>query len=86
MVPLDGSTNFVGLQFAVVGRLHADRKDLSFCLRVTELVTNQVVELQTNFNAGLRVQVPTGNRLLVVEQRPQSSRKVMAFLLEPPPL
>lgn len=92
---LNGSTNPVGLAAGCFARVHPISTDLTACITLSELVTNETVapsrsarialSMQTNMDAAFRVQVPKGSGLFLLdESRLDSSRNRIGVIIDPP--
>lgn len=90
---LDGVTNMVGLEFLSHARNRSDGTDLIASFVVSELITNATLptgnvgplSVRTNLDAAIRVQVPTGKGVFLMQQKlSDSPRKPIGVLLEPP--
>ncbi|HWH71942.1 MAG TPA: hypothetical protein VNT26_21445 [Candidatus Sulfotelmatobacter sp.] len=95
-IALNGTTNQVGLAFGCFARVRSDATDLTTCLTLSEIITNQAVALgdsssptlisiQTNLDTALRLHIPKGSGCFLLDGSSlDSHRKRIGLLLEPP--
>jgi len=90
---LSGSTNQVGLSLGCCARVHPDYTDLMVGITLSELVTNEAVapggsspllSIQTNLDTALRLQIPRGSGIYLIDQSArESSRKPTGVIIDP---
>jgi hypothetical protein len=96
LVPAQGLTNNVGLELGCFTRLHPESTDLFATIKFSELVTNAAggggrffpaggLAVRTNLDAALRVQIPRGKGMFLLDESPAGSdRRHLGFILDPP--
>jgi hypothetical protein len=93
-VLFNGSTSPVGLAAGCFARVHADSTDLTACITLSALVTNEIVApgpsaqsaltIYTNLDAAFRVQVPKGNGLFLLDgSRRDPNHKPVGVIIDP---
>jgi hypothetical protein len=95
-IPLNGSTNEVGLRMDCFARVRPDSTDLIASITLSELMSNppagssgsslvSVVSIQTNLDAAFRVQIPKRSGVFLLDVFPAgSSRKRIGLIIDPP--
>jgi hypothetical protein len=95
-VALNGATNQVGLEAAFFPRVHRQSADLIAMIAYSEVVTNEsgasnslneasAVTIQTNLDVAVRLQIPKGSGLLLLDGRSADPMpKRFGLLIEPP--
>jgi len=90
-----GVTQNVGVALGCWARLHSASSDLITCVRFSELVTNDaiasggsspasVVSVQTNLDVALRLQIPKGQGVFLLNAPPKNSaHKHICVLIDP---
>ena len=95
-VPLNGSTEQVGLTMGCFARVRSDSADLRTWFTVSEAVTNRAAasagslpltsnSIQTNLDVALRLQVPAGSGFFLLDGRSLDSRRQRIGVLVDPP-
>jgi len=92
-ITLGGSTNQVGLTLGCCARVHPDHTDLTACIALSEIVTNDAaipggsspfVSIRTNLDTALRLQVPRGSGFFLFDRGAgDSSRKPIGVIIDP---
>ena len=92
-IALGGSTNQVGLTLGCCARVHPDHTDLTACIALSELVTNDaaglggsapLISIQTNLDTALRLQIPKGRGVFLFDQSArESGRKSIGVIIDP---
>jgi hypothetical protein len=88
---LDGISRQVGLDVDYYPRVHRTSTDLIAMATLSEAITNVAdpklppVFVRTNLDLALRLQIPKGDGVFLLDARPrEAGRKQMALLLDPP--
>jgi len=94
LIALGGSTNQVGFALGCCARVHPDYTDLTACITLSKVVTNEatapgrsspLISIQTNFDTALRLQIPRGSGFFLFDQSARdSSRKPVGVIIDPP--
>jgi hypothetical protein len=92
-IALGGLTNQVGCALGCCVRVHPDYTDLTACITLSELATNQaaasvgsapLISIQTNLDTALRLQIPRGSGVFLVDQSSgDSTRKPVGVIIDP---
>jgi len=92
----NGSINQVRSTFGCCARLHRDYTDLMACVTLSELVTNEAagpggtsaftpISIQTNLDMALRLQIPKGRGVFVLDRSSrESGRQSIGVIIDPP--
>jgi len=95
MISSGGSTNQVGIALGCYARVRPGTTDLIACITLSEPVTNEAVApkgspalpsilIQTNLDAAVRVQIPKGSGLFLLDgSTRESRRKPIGVIIDP---